>query len=249
MNITIAPGIFQQNVNHHKKKANTQNPLNDKLKQIVDRSMDKRNIKNETEIEFEAKKSNFDSYEKNEETDIPEQLDPDVLAYYRGLLKLYAANSKNLERGLSTFREQLLNYDQDIETYQGILNGDTDLPDGYSTEDITNLLTKTQNDRDNFIKESCDNLNQMGLDKPGSRFSFVNKLFGDDEFANKKESEWRLDSNADDIYAEIDRMLNLAKSYSQTLHTAIDKINDIMDKKGYSNDNYYQRGYRNYTAF
>jgi hypothetical protein len=150
---------------------------------------------------------------------------------------------------LSTFREQLVNYDQDIETYQGILNGDTDLPDGYSTNDITNLLTKTQNERNNYIKESCDNLNQMGLDKPGSRFGFVNKLFGNHEFANKKESEWRLDSNADDIYAEIDRMSNLAKSYSQTLHTAIDKINDIMDKKGYNNNNYYQRGYLNYTAY
>ena len=161
-----------------------------------------------------------------------EETKPEILEYYAESLKFLSRLSSDREQELNSFKEQLKSYDQGIQTFQDILSGKVSLPDGVTMDDINNLLTKTQQARENYFKEGCEKINEWDLYNDSINH-FVNKAFGENKFTESDMENWIFDSTNSDIYAEIDKVAEATRNVTQTLHEGISRINNILEKKGY----------------
>lgn len=238
MNILQNLNVFQQNkTNFFNKNIGLQSPLNNTLNKVANNTVEKQQKKSDQEFEVNRKKISIDTYSKTQTSEALEDLNPKVLEYYSASLKFLSNQSNDQEKALSSFKEQLISYDEKIQTYQDIANGNAKLPDGVTMDDINNLLTKTQQTREKYLDEGIKKINKWDLYKSDFFNHTANRVFGENKFTETSEN-WKIDPNASDIYAEIDKVMKSTRSVTQTLNKGISRIHDILEKIGYSDEKY-----------
>lgn len=239
--------MFQQNYqNSIYKKSESQNPLNNVLNKIANRTIDAQQENSDSDFQIKLEVIKADTYTKTLESEALEEMAPESLKLYAAVLQLFSGFSSNQENDLINFKEQLMNFDQQIEQYQGIIKGEEDLPEGTTTEDIMNLLTATQQTREKYIKDNSDKLNGLNVYKymNGDFLDrIVHKVYGENNFSDMDESNWKIDSSASDIYAEIDKVIESTRGMTRSLNEGIKRIYDILEKNGYGEEKY-----KNYQA-
>lgn len=231
--------MFQQNrPNILNKQFGLQAPLNNILNKVADRTIEMQQKNSDYEFEEKVKEIKADTYTKVQTSETLEELEPDVLKYYAASLKFLSGLSSDHEQELSSFKEQLMSFDQGIQTCQDVINGNVSLPDGVTMDDMKKLLTEKQQAREKYLKDGCGKINKWNLYKSDFFNRTVNKVFGENKFSESDEKDWKIDAAASDIYAEIDRVAEATRGITQTLNEGISRIYDILEKKGYGEEKY-----------
>ena len=233
VDMTMITNVFQQSRLHlFNKQSGLQTPLNHVLNKVADQSIETKQKNTDNTLKEKIKDIEVDKYTKTLNSESLEDLNPKLLEYYAKCLEFYSGLSNDREQELNSFKEQLMSYDQGIQTFQDILSGKENLPDGVTMDDINQLLTKTQQARDKYLKDGCKKLNKWDL-YDDSINHIVNILFGENKLTKSDMENLKFDSSAPDIYAEIDKAIEATRNVSHTIHKGMSRIYDILEKKGY----------------
>ncbi|WP_124067341.1 hypothetical protein [Clostridium sp. E02] len=230
MNILQNSNLFQ---------LNKQNPFNRKLGLQLPL---KNNVLNEVAnkaIEGKKNRYNFDidTYSKIQYTGELEELPAEVLKYYSASLKVLSNISTDQEKALSSFKDRLISYDKQIQSYQDIADGKVSLPEGITSNDINSLLTETKQSREKYLEEGLKKINKWDLYKSDFFNRTIHSAFGENIFTESS-GNWKIDMNTSDIYAEIDKVIKSTRDVTQTLNEGINRIHDILERRGYGDTMY-----------
>ena len=173
------------------------------------------------------------------ETDSPSSLDEasdEVLEVYLHIFKVYSTFSEGYEQELSDFKEQLQGWDSTIQSYQDILDGKSPLQEGQTMEDVLMAYAQAKQDREQFFEDGIAHINKYNYGDFVSNKTvdhYMQAVMGENKFAEKDSSVWKIDSNASDIYSEIDRVLSEVHSVTEEFHQGVDRIYGILKERGY----------------
>ena len=173
------------------------------------------------------------------ETDSPSSLDEasdEVLEVYLHIFKVYSTFSEGYEQELSDFKEQLQGWDSTIQSYQDILDGKSPLQEGQTMEDVLMAYAQAKQDREQFFEDGIAHINKYNYGDFASNKTvdhYMQAVMGENKFAEKDSSVWKIDSNASDIYSEIDRVLSEVHSVTEEFHQGVDRIYGILKERGY----------------
>ena len=141
-----------------------------------------------------------------------EEMPEGLLHFYLNQCKVGAYLSQQHEASLMEYRDQLSAFDQTIQEYQDMLDGNKALPEQMKLEDISKLLDATKAAREQFMQQGAAELNRVSDHNPtkegymGKAYSMAAEWAGD----GANDTHWQIDTSADDIYGEIDRALSSA---------------------------------------
>ena len=239
MNISQNSNFLQLNKqNPFNRKLGLQLPLkNNVLNEVANKTAERKQNNCDFEFKSNIKEIDIDTYSKTQYTGALEELPPEVLEYYSASLKFLSNLSSDQEKALSSFKEQLISYDKQIQSYQDMADGKASLPEGITSNDINNLLAKTQQSREKYLEEGLKKINKWDLYKSDFFNRTVNTVFGENKFTESS-GNWKIDINASDIYAEIDKVINSTRGVTQTLNEGISRIHDILERRGYGDTKY-----------
>lgn len=239
MNISNQYNIFQQinKKNTFHKKIGLENPLNNLLNKVADKSIRKQENASDRVVQLNTEKLNRDTYSKIETSESLEKLPSELLYYYAGSLKFLSALSHDHEKELGSFKEKLQSFDNKLQTYYAIQNGTEDIPDGFTMDEINNLLIQTQQERDKYFEDGIKKINKWDIYKSDFFNRTMNNVFGENKYT-KSDANWEVNSKASNIYAEIDKVINSTNGLTQTLNEGISRIYNILEKRGYSIEEY-----------
>lgn len=239
MNISQNSNFLQLNKqNPFNRKLRLQLPLKDNvLNEVANKAAERKQNNCDFEFKSNIKEIDIDTYSKTQYTGALEELPPEVLEYYSASLKFLSNLSSDQEKALSSFKEQLISYDKQIQSYQDMADGKASLPEGVTSNDINNLLAQTQQSREKYLEEGLKKINKWDLYKSDFFNRTVNTVFGENKFTESS-GNWKIDVNASDIYAEIDKVINSTRDVTQTLNEGISRIHDILERRGYGDTKY-----------
>ncbi|MDK2965704.1 MULTISPECIES: hypothetical protein [Lacrimispora] len=239
MNISQSSNFFQLNKqNPFSRKFGLPIPLKGNvLNEVANKAAERKQINCDFEFKSNIKEIDLDTYAKTQYTGALEEFPPEVLEYYSASLKFLSNLSSDQEEALSSFKEQLITFDKQIQSYQDMADGKASLPEGVTSNDINNLLAKTQKSREKYLEEGLKKINKWDLYKSDFFNRTVNTVFGENKFTESS-GNWKIDMNASDIYAEIDKVINSTRGVTQTLNEGISRIHDILERRGYGDTKY-----------
>lgn len=233
-----------QNLSIHKinkltsfKKTGLQPPLNNVLNKVASKTIEKNQKNSNYEHKLKMSELDIDTYLKTKTSGALEDLPVEILKYYSGSLQFLSKLSGDHEKELISFKEQLISYDKDIQTYQDIANGNESLPAGFTKGDIDNLITKTQQTRNKYLEEGLKKINKWDIYKSDFFNSTVNRVLGEGSL-EAMNNDFEINTISSDIYAEIDKVIKSTKGMTQTLNKGISRIQDILEDRGDDIDKY-----------
>lgn len=239
MNILQNSNLFQLNKqNPFNRKLGLQSPLkNNVLNEVANKAIEGKQTKCDFEFKSNIKEIDIDTYSKTQYTGELEELPAEVLKYYSASLKVLSNMSTDQEKALSSFKDQLISYDKQIQSYQDMADGKASLPEGINSNDINSLLTKTKQTREKYLEEGLKKINNWDLYKSDFFNRTINSVFGENKFTESS-GKWKIDMNTSDIYAEIDKVIHSTRDVTQTLNEGINRIHDILERRGYGDAMY-----------
>lgn len=195
----------------------------------------------EADAAAKAKEIKMDMYDKTDAAQSLEEMPSEVLEYYLHVTKMFAASAARQEQDLLDFKSRLQGMDETIQSYQDILAGKSALPESLNLEDVSQLLSKATQSREQFVKDGVEHLNQWGDDFVTSdNFDkHMKTALGENPFAGAEPSAWILDASASDIYSEIHRVLDNTHRVTEALDRGVQRIYDMLESRG-AGDQYKQ---------
>ena len=155
-----------------------------------------------------------------------EEMPEGLLHFYLNQCKVGAYLSQQHEASLMEYRDQLSAFDQTIQEYQDMLDGNKALPEQMKLEDVSKLLDATRAAREQFMQQGAAELNRVSDHNPtkegymGKAYSMAAEWAGNGE----NDTHWQIDTSADDIYSEIDRALSSAHGITSTFQKGASSI-------------------------
>lgn len=169
------------------------------------------------------------------------QLSDEELKTLRAIYSFGAQLTGTMEADLTEYRDQLSAFDQSIQSYQQMLDGTTAMPEDMSAEKTGALLKAMQEARDIFLRDGADKLNETNQ----YRAEKLLKDYGeyadviDDSFSwDLKQSPWKIDADAGDIYGEVDRALSAVRKMTQTFKKGIAMVDKELARRKHNEDPY-----------
>lgn len=211
----------------------------DLLQQISNQIVNKQQGRSEVKAPAKAQEIRMDTYDKEDSSQPLEEMARGALEYYLQVTKIFCSSSAAQEQNLLDFKERLQKMDETIQGYQDILSGKTSLPEGLSMDDIIQSLTREMANREEFVRDGVAQLNKWsGYFVTSDYFDkHMQKILGENKFADKDCSNWELDLSVSNIYSEIDRVLAETRSVTEELNQGVQRIYDMLKKYG-SEDKY-----------
>lgn len=248
-NLQIGPtGQFAQRnlLQEHRAQKQKRAPLEDALRRLADNAFDAKAKGLEKDAEAEKLATKMDAYVSSlgvGENRALKDMDDEELLIWQHIFSQTARLAQGFEDNLLDFRDQLSAFDQTIQDYQDMLDGTKELTEGLTHEKVTELLDQMKSAREQFLadnKESADGRSRFG----GLTLSRLARAVGPTgegatgEYADKDESFWHVDLQSDDIYGEIDRVLEGVRGLGQRFGETLDAISRELAKRGYTEDKY-----------
>lgn len=158
----------------------------------------------------------------------------ELLEVYLNQYKVAANLSRQNGAALMEYRNQLSAFDQTIQEYQDMLDGNKALPKQMKLDDISKLLDATKAMREQFMQQGAAELNQISNHNPtqegymGKAFSMVTEWIEN----GSSDTRWQIDVSANDIYGEIDRALSSAHNITSTFQKGASNILSELKRRG-----------------
>ncbi len=169
------------------------------------------------------------------------ELSDEELKTLRAIYSFGAQLTGHMEADLTEYRDQLSTFDQSIQQYQQMLDGTTAMPEGMSAEKAESLLKATQTARDVFLRDGADTLNEANRHRAETLLKDYGEYADviDDSFSwDLKQSPWKIDADAKDIYGEVDRALSAVQKMTQTFQKGMSMIDKELERRKHSDDPY-----------
>ena len=225
------------------KKNKQSNALDDAMKRLSDNVIGAQTQRTEQQATARKRAIEMDSYisELNAAKDKSfEEMDTGILKFLMGQFTNGARATQAYESTLTDFRDQLSAFDQTIQDYQSMLDGKAALPEQMTMETVTKLLEAAKSAREQFKNDSIKSMeDSRWIDSANSVYGHAKMFSGvSGEYADKDEAFWRIDASADDIYGEIDRVLDAVRDLGKRFEGGASTVAKELEKRGYVEDKY-----------
>lgn len=245
-NLNIGPTtqFGQQNPLHAGRAQRKQRaPLDDALKRLTDNVIGAQTQRTEQQAEARKREIEMDTYVSElggAENKDYEDMDTGLLKFFLNQFTNGARATQAYESTLTDFRDQLSAFDKTIQEYQDMLSGKAALPEQMTMETVTKLLDAAKSAREQFLNDGVKSMEDSRWIGSASSVYGHAKMSGrvSGEYADKDESFWRIDASADDIYAEIDRVLDAVRDLGKRFESGVSTISKELEKRGYTEDKY-----------
>ena len=169
------------------------------------------------------------------------ELSDEELKMLRAIYSFGAQLTGYMEADLTEYRDQLSAFDQSIQQYQQMLDGTTAMPEDMSEEEAGTMLKAMQEARDTFLRDGADKLNeanQYRADKLLKDYGEYADVIDDSFSWDLKQSPWKIDADAKDIYGEVDRALSAVQKMKKKKKKGIAMIDKELERRKHSDDPY-----------
>lgn len=216
-------GLFQQS-----------GPINDMLNRISENMLSAK----EQQAEFDSLVTTM-TLDAAEQTESPlEDIPDEVLEIYLQVCKVGAHLAATRETSLIEYRSQLSAFDQTIEEYQQMLDGETAIPEDLTEEKVQQLLAAAQDARKTFLTKGADELNKSYTDPLQGNYGKVAGWIDGSGYEDLANTSWAIDADAKDIYEEIDRVLSATHNLGQIFRKGASAIVSELERRGYAEEPY-----------
>lgn len=167
-----------------------------------------------------------------------ENLPTDLLKSFERILNHAVQTSQMPQRYLTEYRDQLTAFDQTIAQYQQMLDGKASLPQGLTMEQVQSMLDLTKESRDSFLREGAQALSRsnqyLGSLAEDSLLGRISQTVSGSthDYTGKGSDFWEIDPDAEDIYAEIDRVLEASRAVSDHYGQGVTAIRAELKRRG-----------------
>lgn len=241
MNVSNLSNLFQQNSIFQQGRPLGQKlrqpPVNDALLRLSqnfltaqEQGKDLRKRFDTLELSAEAAGSKADSAL----SEMPKEL----LEVYLNQYKVAAHLSYRNEATLTEYRDQLSAFDQTIQEYQDMLDGKAELPQQMVLADVSMLLERTREAREQFLQEGAKELNRVGSEGPDLTDKARQTVMGN--LDDGHDLRWSIDASAKDIYGEIDRALASVNKAASMCREGASRIVAELKRRGQADQLYHQ---------
>ena len=222
--------LFSKNRTH---MGQAKSPANT-LQQISNRMIAKQEGSEKAADLVKTQELRMDTYTKTDSSVSLDKAKDEVLQLYLQMTKMYATTSGNREKELLSFKEHLQEIDQTIQNYQDVLDGKTALQQGQSVEGITQLMKRVKQYREQFLADGIEKFNRNTSVYGNKTFDrYAKRVFGENPFAGKAPSDWKINSSASDIYTEIDRVVEETHSFNAKMKQGVSQLSGLLKDRGY----------------
>lgn len=162
----------------------------------------------------------------------------DVLESFERILNHAVQTSQMPQRYLTEYRDQLTAFDQTIAQYQQMLEGAAALPQGLTREQVQSMLDLTKETRDSFLREGAHALSRstqyLGSLADDSLLGRISQTVSGSihDYTGKGAGFWEIDPDAEDIYAEIDRVLEASRAVTDHYGQGVTAIRAELKRRG-----------------
>ena len=237
MNVTNFANLFHQNSIFHQNKPLGQKlvqpPINDTLHRLSENLLDAKNQAKDIKTRFDTLELSAEATEGKKNSSL-EEMPEGLLHFYLNQCKVGAYLSQQHEASLMEYRDQLSAFDQTIQEYQDMLDGNKALPEQMKLEDVSKLLDATRTAREQFMQQGAAELNRVSDHNP-TQEGYMGKAYSmAAEWAENsaKDTHWQIDTSADDIYSEIDRALSSAHGITSTFQKGASSMLSELKRRG-----------------
>lgn len=188
-----------------------------------------------SEDRFTAMHAEFDAFQERvdealDEATGLEDVPEDVLWAYRNHFAVGMSMGRNFGEMLTTFRDGLSALDGTIADYQKMLSGEADLPSHMSREAVGKVLDAARLARERYVQDGVKQLNGFGIGYFDFTRRVANRISMESKFENVSEAEWKFDAGSD-VYAELDRLSNMARDYVKENHQGYSLVNRELERR------------------
>ncbi len=237
MDVSGLSGLFQSNRIFQPEnllgQKLVQSPVNDTLHRLSENLLNAKTQANDLKTRFDTLELSAEATEGKGKTSLDE-MPEGLLRFYLNQCKVGACLSQQHEASLMEYRNQLSAFDQTIQEYQDMLDGNKALPKQMKLDDISKLLDATKAMREQFMQQGAAELNQISNHNPtqegymGKAFSMVTEWVEN----GSSDTCWQIDVSANDIYGEIDRALSSAHNITSTFQKGASNILSELKRRG-----------------
>lgn len=235
-------------------------PLEDALQRLATNAFDAKAKGLEKDAEAKKLADKMDVYVSSLNTGenrALKDMDDEELMIFQHIFTQMTRLAQGYEDKLLDFRDQLSAFDQTIQDYQSMLDGKHEMSEGLTREKVTELLDQMKSAREQFLHDTEKKLGTggsehstasagfLGLSRAVRRNSVSAQIMKEtsgesalEDYANKDPSFWQIDFRSDDIYGEIDRVLEGVQGVGRHFGEALDAISKELAKRGYTEDKY-----------
>ena len=237
MNVTNFANLFHQNSIFQQNKPLGQKliqpRINDTLNRLSDNLLTARERAKDIKARFDTLELSAEAMENQKNSalaDVPEEL----LRLYLNQCKVGAVISRNQETSLMEYRDQLSAFDQTIQEYQDMLDGQMALPEQMKREDVAILLETAKAAREQLLQQGAEKLNQFSTEAPAPKDLLGNaySMIMGEQRRGQEEPRWQIDTSADDIYGQIDRALASARKITSAFQNGASSILAELKRRG-----------------
>ena len=221
MNVTNFANLFHQNSIFQQNKPLGQKlvqpPINDTLHRLSENLLNAKNQAKDLRTRFDTLELSAEATEGKKNSPL-EEMPEGLLHFYLNQYKVGAYLSHQQEASLTEYRDQLSAFDQTIQQYQDMLDGNPALPEQMKLEDVSKLLEATRAAREQFMQQGAAELNRVSDHNP-TQEGYMGKAYCmAAEWAENgpDDTHWQIDASAEDIYSEIDNALASAHKITST---------------------------------
>lgn len=237
MNVSNLANLFRQNTIFQQNKLLGQKlvqpPINDTLHRLSENLLNAKNQAKDMKTRFDTLDLSAEATEGKKNSAL-EEMPEGLLHFYLNQCKVGAYLSQQHEASLMEYRDHLSAFDQTIQEYQDMLDGNKALPEQMKPEDVSKLLDATRAAREQFMQQGAAELNRVSDHNPtqegymGKAYSMAAEWTGN----SANDTHWQIDTSADDIYGEIDRVLSSAHSITSTFQKGASSILAELKRRG-----------------
>lgn len=236
MNVSGLAGLFQSNSIFQQKPLGqklVQPPINDTLHRLSENLLNAKSQAKDVRTRFDTLELSAEATEGKKNSAL-EEMPEGLLHFYLNQCKVGAHLSRQHEASSMEYRDQLSAFDQTIQQYQNMLDGNTALPEQMKLEDVSKLLEVTRAAREQFLQQGAAELNRVSDHNP-TQEGYMGKAYSmAAEWAENgpDDTHWQIDASAEDIYSEIDNALASAHKITSTFQKGASSILAELKRRG-----------------
>lgn len=237
MNVTNLAALFHQNSIFQQNKLLGQKlvqpPINDTLHRLSENLLNTKGQAKDLRSRFDTLELSAEATEGNKNSSLKE-MPEGLLHFYLNQCKVGAHLSEQHETALMEYRDQLSAFDQTIQEYQNMLDGNTALPEQMKLEDVSKLLDTTRAAREHFLQQGAAELNRVSDNNP-TQEGYMGKAYSmaaEWTEGGANDTHWQIDTSVKNIYDEIDRALTSAHNITSTFQKGASSILAELKRRG-----------------
>ncbi len=236
VNITNFANLFQRNIfprNGAPGQMPVKPPVNDALQRLSQNLLNEKGQAKDLRSRFDTLELSAEAAEGGKNSPL-EEMPEGLLRVYLNQCKVGACLSRQHEKSLMEYRDQLSAFDRTIQEYQDMLDGNRALPEQMEPEDVSRLLDATRAAREQFLQQGAAELNRVSDHNPtqegcmGKAYSMAAEWVEN----GTNDTHWQIDTSAGDIYDEIDRALSSAHGITSTFQKGASSILNELRRRG-----------------